>query len=241
MVGALRFAACIALTLFWASLGIVTWPLSPSGALYLWYARVWSRMVFGVSGVELDGRLAHYDPEKPVIFMSNHVSTFDIQALFAAIPGPVRMLAKRELSRVPILGWSMWMAGFIFIDRAKRSEAMSSLAKAGAAVRAGKSIVIFPEGTRGDGQSLLPFKRGGFQLALEAGVPVVPVGIAGTEIVLPSHVLRPRPGRVVVRFGDPIEIGTDSADARALMARTAAAIDQLVSEARLRVTDPAAR
>jgi 1-acyl-sn-glycerol-3-phosphate acyltransferase len=233
MLGALRFASCIAFTIFWASLGIVTWPLSPSGALYLWYARVWSRMVLGVSGVDLDGFFPEFDPKKPVIFMSNHVSTFDIQALFATIPGPVRMLAKRELSRVPILGWSMWMAGFIFIDRSKRSDAISSLAKAGAAVRAGKSLVIFPEGTRGDGRALLPFKRGGFHLALEAGVPVVPVAIAGTEKVLPSRVLRPKPGRVAVRFGDPIFVDKDALGAReTLMQRTRDAIERLAREAR---------
>jgi len=238
LIGALRFASSIALTLFWATMGILTWPLSPSGRLYLWYARVWSRMVLAVSGARREGRLpAGFDLSRPVLFMSNHESTFDIQAIFAAIPGPVRMLAKKELSRVPILGWSMWMAGFVFIDRKSRSEAVSSLSKAAQAVREGKSLVIFPEGTRSDGKGpLLPFKRGGFHLALEAGVPVVPIGIAGTARVLPPRVLRPRPGRVVVLFGDPIVVDPEAEGAReVLMTRTRDAIEKLVGEARARL------
>ncbi len=238
MLGALRFAACIALTIFWACVGIVTWPLSPSGNLYLWYARIWSRMVFGVSGVTREANTPPgYDPDRPVIYMSNHESTFDIQALFSSIPGPVRMLAKKELLFVPILGWSMWMAGFVFIDRARRGEAIGSLKRAAKQVRGGKSIVIFPEGTRSDGSGLLPFKRGGFHLAVEAGVPVVPVGIAGTAKVLPTQVLRPRGGKVVVLFGEPITVDTAADKARErLMRQVRASIEGLVAEARRRVT-----
>jgi 1-acyl-sn-glycerol-3-phosphate acyltransferase len=144
------------------------------------------------------------DWTKPHVFMSSHESLFDIIALFASIPGDVRMLSKAELKRIPIFGWSMWMAGFIFIDRKNAGSARRSIEAGAAAVRAGKSIVVFPEGTRSSDGELLEFKKGGFVLAIRAGVPIVPIAVCGSRETLPKHSLLPRAGLIRVRFGDPI-------------------------------------
>ncbi len=126
--------------------------------------------------------------------------------------GDVRMMAKAELKRFPVLGWSMWMAGFVFIERKSPASARRSLEEGAAAVRNGKSIVVFPEGTRSPDGQLLEFKKGGFLLAIRAGVPVVPIAIRGSREILPKHTLLPRAGTIEVRFGAPIptaELGLD--------------------------------
>jgi len=164
---------------------------------------------------------ARIDWSRPHVFMSSHESIFDIMALFIAIPCDVRMLSKIELRRIPILGWSMWMSGFVFIDRKSPAAAKRSLEKAARIVKGGRSIVIFPEGTRGDGTTLLPFKKGGFVLAIQSGVPVVPVAIHGSAATLPKHTWFPRGGRIEVVIGEPIpteDLGVE--DKNALAERT---------------------
>jgi 1-acyl-sn-glycerol-3-phosphate acyltransferase len=160
--------------------------------------------------------------------MSSHESIFDIMALFIAIPCDVRMLSKIELRRIPILGWSMWMAGFVFIDRKSPAAAKRSIDRAAEIVKAGRSVVIFPEGTRGDGRSLLPFKKGGFLLAIQAGVPVVPIAIQGSAATLPKHTWFPRGGRIEVRIGEPLlTAGLVPADKKMLADRTRDVIREL--------------
>lgn len=224
--GALKWAWAIGWTGIWATIGILTWPLSPSGRLYLWCARTWSRIALWGCGIRVQGSgTAALDPARPYVFMSSHESIFDIMALFIAIPRDVRMLSKVELRRIPILGWSMWMAGFVFIDRKSPAAARRSIDRAAQLVRDGRSIVIFPEGTRGDGVSLLPFKKGGFLLAIQSGVPVVPIAVRGSAATLPKHTWFPRSGRIEVRIGGPIETADlGVADKEALAERTRLAI-----------------
>ncbi len=104
----------------------------------------------------------------------------------------------------PIIGWALWLARFPFIDRASRERAIRTLDKAARLLRTGTSLVIFPEGTRSPDGRLLPFKKGGFILALQAGVPIVPVSIRGGGEVLPKGSLRLRPGCIEVIFGAPV-------------------------------------
>ena len=161
-------------TLFWSALGIITWPLSPSGELYLRYARIWSRWILVTLRIPWEvypnDKL---DDQQPYVFMSNHRSTFDIFALFLAIDHPFRMVAKRVLFFIPIFGWALWMCGFIPINRSNRQSAIESLNSAARRIRSGVSVLVFPEGTRGDGRTLQPFKKGGFVMALKSEVPVV--------------------------------------------------------------------
>ena len=196
----------VVLTVFWATLGILTWPLSPRGDLYLRYARIWSGWILAALGIPLQitGR-DRIDPARTYVLMSNHQSVFDIFALFRGVDVPLRMVAKRELFWIPILGWSMWMCGFIPIDRSNRERAIRSLDRAAGKIRAGVSVLVFPEGTRSRDGTLQPFKKGGFMLALEAGVPVIPVVVLGTDRIMEKGSLEVGHAEVEVRIGRPIE------------------------------------
>lgn len=219
----------VVLTLFWSAVGLVTWPLSPRGELYLKFARIWSGMILRGLSIPLDvERAADLDPDRPYLFMSSHRSVFDIFALFLAIRHSLRMVAKRELFFIPIFGWALWMCGFIPIDRSNRESAIRSLGEAARKVREGISVLVFPEGTRGPGEQLLPFKKGGFVLALEAGVPVVPIAILGSERIMPKGSLRVGRGRIEVRVGRPIPTAGRGSGARdALMGEVRRAIEKL--------------
>ena len=126
--------------------------------------------------------------------MANHLSHVDIVALFIALPMNVGFLAKKELRRVPFLGQAMVAGGHVFIDRARRERAVQALDDAAQQVAAGASIVVFPEGTRGDEERVQAFKKGGFHLARQANVPIVPVGIRGTRGIMTRDELVIRPG-----------------------------------------------
>jgi 1-acyl-sn-glycerol-3-phosphate acyltransferase len=215
-------------TVFWASLGILTWPLSPSGDLYLEYARIWSGWILKSLGIPLAvvGR-ERMDPEQTYVLMSNHQSVFDIFALFRGVDQPLRMVAKRGLFWIPILGWSMWMCGFIPIDRSNRESAIRSLDRAARRIRAGVSVLVFPEGTRSRDGNLHPFKKGGFMLALKAGVPVVPVVVLGTDAIMEKGSLRVGRAEVEVRIGRPIAVEGRGAESR----------DRLMTEVRRAMID----
>ncbi|MDX1660404.1 MAG: lysophospholipid acyltransferase family protein [Gemmatimonadota bacterium] len=203
----------VLLTVFWSTLGILTWPLSPRGDLYLRYARIWSRWILALLGIDVavEGR-DRLDRRTTYLFMSNHMSTFDIFALFVATEHPLRMVAKRELFFIPIFGWSLWMCGFIPIDRSDREKAIESLEEAARRIREGISVLVFPEGTRSRTGTLRPFKKGGFMLALKAGAPVVPVVVLGTQEIMQKGSLEVRKGTITVRFGEPIETGAMEVD-----------------------------
>lgn len=219
----------VTLTLFWSTLGLLTWPVSPSGELYLKFARIWSAMILRGLSIPLEVESeAELDPHRPFLFMSSHRSVFDIFALFLATRHSLRMVAKRELFFIPIFGWALWMCGFIPIDRSNRESAIRSLAEAARRVREGISVLVFPEGTRGPGDRLLPFKKGGFVLALEAGVPVVPIAILGSERIMPKGSRKVGRGRILVRLGRPIPtVGRGSGDRDALMGEVRHAIEAL--------------
>jgi 1-acyl-sn-glycerol-3-phosphate acyltransferase len=152
--------------------------------------------------------------------MANHESLFDIPALVLAIPADFRIVAKRELLFVPIFGWALWLAGFVFIDRSDRESAIRKLERTVRTIRGGRSIVVFAEGTRSPDGRLLPFKKGGFILALQAGVPIVPVSIRGGRDILPKGSLHPRPGRIELVFGAPVPTSIYSLETKdALIAR----------------------
>ena len=221
----------VAYTLFWSTIGILTWPLSPRGDLYLAYARIWSRWILGSLGIPhaVEGA-ERLDPARTYLFMSNHRSVFDVFALFVATRHPLRMVAKRALFFIPIFGWSLWMCGFVPIDRSNRESAIRSLQRAARRLREGISILVFPEGTRGRGTALQPFKKGGFVMAIESGVPIVPVVVDGTEAIMPKGAQRVGRGRIVVRFGPPIATAGRGIEARdALMGEVRSAMDRLAS------------
>jgi 1-acyl-sn-glycerol-3-phosphate acyltransferase len=210
--------------------GILLCLLVPGGAALMPLARVWSWLVMKTARVRWK---ATYDPAfdtgKAAVYAANHQSQFDIPALVLAMPVDFRVVAKRSLLYVPVFGWALWLAGFIFIDRSNREQAIKGLDRAAGRLRRGTSVAIFAEGTRSPDGTLLPFKRGGFVLAIQAGVPVVPVTITGGRGVMPKGRLRIRPGTIEVHFGAPIETRDYTYESReVLIARVRSAIeDQL--------------
>jgi 1-acyl-sn-glycerol-3-phosphate acyltransferase len=183
--------------------------------LILWAALIRVK-IEGAERVPLDG---------PVVYMANHESWLDIPLLLVAIPGQVRFLAKSSLFSIPFLGWAMRSMGFIPVDRENRRTAIKSFEEAAARIRAGRSVLVFPEETRTSDGSLLPFQRGGFLIALKAGLPIVPVGLDGARRCMAKYSYVVRPGKIVVRFGDPIPTaGRAVSDKTALMEATRNAI-----------------
>ncbi len=144
---------------------------------------------------------------RPYLFLSNHASNLD-PPLLASVLLPVRtaMLVKQELLRIPLLGWAMSLAGFVPVARSGSVEdAKRSLEQAAAVVRSGLSMTVFVEGTRSPDGRLLPFKKGPFFLAMECGVPVVPVTLVGTGRLLPKGIFRLRRGMVQVVVHAPLD------------------------------------
>src|SRR2546425_4310659 len=205
----LRCLFVIASTAVLGSIGIVLCMLVPGGSALIPLARFWSRLILKTFRVR--SRAALHDglnPRIPCIYVANHQSQFDIPALVVAMPTDFRIVAKRELLYIPIFGWALWLAGFIFIDRTDREKAIRRLERTVRIIRRGVSVVVFAEGTRSPDGRLLPFKKGGFVLALKAGVPIVPVSIRGGRDVLPQGSPRVKPGTIEAVFGAPIPTST---------------------------------
>lgn len=189
-------------------------------------SRLWAPgLMFGAGArLEIDG-LARVDFAQPHVFVANHQSIIDICALFLALPVPIRFVIKQELARVPFIGWYARAMGMVFIERGQAREAASRLHGVVSLVQGGDSLCAFPEGTRSRDGSVGPFKGGAFQVALQAGVPVVPIAIEGSGAVLPASGFKVRPGTIRVRIGDPIPTaGLQPTDRHALALRAHAAV-----------------
>lgn len=143
-------------------------------------------------------------PRGACIFAANHASNLDGVILLPAIPRRVALFAKKELFRLPVLGLGMRLAGFVPVDRGGR-QATAGIASAVDTLKRGLSVFIFPEGTRSSDGRLQPFKKGAFAMAVESGVPVVPIAIAGTFWLMPRGAWIARPGEVTVRFGPAMD------------------------------------
>ncbi|MEI6609867.1 MAG: lysophospholipid acyltransferase family protein [Deltaproteobacteria bacterium] len=142
---------------------------------------------------------------KPQIFMANNQSDFDILIVLANIPGQFRWLVKKELFQIPIFGSAMKGAGYIEIDINDKEKAMQSLNQAALRLREGKSIMAFPEGTRSRQGEIKSFKQGTFYLAINSGVPIVPISIVGSGEIMPKRSLKIKSGRIKLIIGKPID------------------------------------
>jgi 1-acyl-sn-glycerol-3-phosphate acyltransferase len=180
--------------------------------------RWWSKAVLFVVGIKVRVHgMENLKAGEPYIFASNHVSWFDVPSLAKTLPRN-RFVAKSELFKVPIFGRAMRAAGMIEIQRENRKAAFGAYDVAAERIRGGKSVVVFPEGTRGHAYPLRPFKKGPFVLAIAAGVPIIPIIIHGTIEVMPRNSLWVHSGTVDVHLLEPVStIGVDYDHREALM------------------------
>jgi 1-acyl-sn-glycerol-3-phosphate acyltransferase len=196
----------VLVTVFFSILAILASFTEKTGSRVHRVGNLWARSILAASRIRVKVKgLSNVDPSRSYIFMSNHQSNFDIPVLLAHLPMQFRWLAKAELFKIPIFGLAMKRAGYISIDRLNRRSAMKSLGSAAETIRNGVSVLIFPEGTRSRDGKIQPFRKGGFVLAVEAGVPVVPLIIHGTRDVMAKDRLRINPGDVVLEIAQPIE------------------------------------
>jgi 1-acyl-sn-glycerol-3-phosphate acyltransferase len=167
--------------------------------------RRWGKLLVAAAGIELHTEnVERLDPNKRYILVSNHYSYLDIPCIVAAIPQPIRFMAKASLFKIPIFGWAIGRAGFIPIDRKNRRTAVKSFDLAADRIRKGNTIVIFPEEGRSRERTMRAFQRGAFLLAIRSEKTIVPIAVDSTYNVFPVGAKRVKPGRVTVRVGTPI-------------------------------------
>jgi len=213
-------AACLA-TLVFAPIGIVAWPFRRDGEIGFLVSRLWGRAILRAAGVEATCELMAPLPNGPVVFVSNHVSSLDIPILFATLPRSFRIVYKSSLLYVPLMGQCLAATRHIAIDRRKAFSAKRSLAAAARRIRNGVSVALFPEGTRSGDAAMGTFKRGSFKLAVEAGVPVVPVSLIGLRRVARGGRITPGHVRVRIHPGLAPEEGKDAVETLARQAENA--------------------
>ncbi len=206
--------------------------VNPRGKAAYWFIPLWARLLLRTCGVRVSvtGR-ENLPPTGAFILMSTHNSHFDIPVLMLEVPRQFRIVAKKSLFKIPIFGWIMTLAGYVSVDRENQQKAFNSLDNAAVLVKEGMPLLIFPEGTRSPDGSLGSFKKGGFVLALKAGVPIIPVVIEGTFHVLPKTTWHITPGPVTCTFGKPIDVSKFSYEIKeALMETVHKAMAEMKSE-----------
>ena len=169
-----------------------------------WMMRV-GRDILGIS-VEAEG-VDRLDRQAPYVFMSNHLSFLDGPLLMTILDRPARVIVKRFVFQIPVLGWGMRVVGYVPLDREGVGSGKQRIARAVSLIKEKRySFLIFPEGTRSFDGQLQPFRRGGFFLALETGAPIVPISIKGSYELMPRRKWLIRKGDVRITFHDPIAV-----------------------------------
>ena len=207
MVRALVALVFWAVTVPLAALIAFPWTLLSRNADFLYRTAMWLAWtgvrLTGVQ-VEIKGREL-FDPKLTYIYMCNHTSNLDPPIVVPVIPRRTSVLVKKELFRVPILGRAMHLGDLVPVDRANRDAAIASVERAAAVMRKGLNMTIFPEGTRSYDGKLLPFKKGPFYLAMETGMPVIPMTIVNSHQLWPKGSFAIQKGTVTVVFHEPID------------------------------------
>jgi len=219
---------------------IVIYRVNLRGGYPRWFGdkwlKWWAGKLVGAVGIDytlIDPNKIEIEPGKRYIIMSNHRSHYDIPLMTLAMPGSVRMLTKKEFFKVPLWGRGLKHGEFISIDRSDLEQAKKDLASARAKMESGIVLWIAPEGTRSRTGRLGPFKKGGFVMAIESGATIIPVGVQGTENVLPPKTMDfVLDQKVTITVGSPIEASRfDMEHKDLLIEEVRAAIAQLCGEA----------
>jgi 1-acyl-sn-glycerol-3-phosphate acyltransferase len=217
-------------TVAWGIFAVLLCVFSPRLAFHCGTIWSWCLCRLNFMWVSVAGRQNVVEGQSYVI-LSNHQSHFDILAFYGHWGRQFRWVMKEELRKVPGLGWYCWAGGHIFIDRSDRQKAIASLQAARPKLKNGVSVMMFPEGTRSRDGRLREFKKGGFMMALDLGLPILPVTISGSRHVLPGKQLWLLPGRVRIRVHPPIDPAAYGPEGRdRLMADVRAAIASGLSD-----------
>jgi len=190
-------------TIVLGTISILSSIVDSSGDLGHQCARVWSWLVLRTTGVQVivDG-VEKLDPRQSYVFASNHQSIYDIPIVFVSLPLQLRIVAKASLGTFPFLGWHLRRTGHLLVDRRKPGTGI--VKKMARLVRGARSLIVFPEGTRSPDGAVARFKGGMFLVAIDAGLPVVPVSIARSRYVMLKGRLMTCPGAVTVTIHAPI-------------------------------------
>jgi 1-acyl-sn-glycerol-3-phosphate acyltransferase len=211
-----------------------------SGRLQHNFARLWSWLILKTSlcPLEIEG-LDRVDTSRPHLYAANHLSAFDIPALYVGLPFQFRIMAKQELFRYPFLGWHLRRSGQVPIDPQSSGSAIRSLKRSVHTLREGMPLVIFPEGGRSETGHIQPFQSGAFFIAIKAQVEIIPIAIIGSYEVLKQNTYHIKPGRIRLLFGEPIStVGCHLRDMDAISNRVRDAIAELYYAHHPRFTDP---
>jgi 1-acyl-sn-glycerol-3-phosphate acyltransferase len=188
-----------------AMFGIPYAALTGKVSILYWLGRQGVRLGFAIARIRI--RVQGWDdrPQRPhFIYIMNHSSNLDVPAVFLHLPGDVRVLGKKELFKLPVLGTVMKMGGFVPVDRSNREAAIASVTRAAEVAREGASFLIAPEGTRSRTGKLLPFKKGAFRMAIQSGVPIQPITVRGVFELMPPGSFAIRSGTIDIIFHEPV-------------------------------------
>ena len=206
----IRLIYCVILWIFFALItAIVGLPaLYLTGRIdLLWQLSLWAaRTGYRLAGIRVRavGR-EQLEPGRAYLFMANHTSNLDPPVITSLLGRRIAIIAKQELFKIPLFGYAMRKASFVAVNRADRRSAVESVGNAVHVLQSGLGMMVFPEGTRSRDGRLLPFKKGPFHLAMEAGVPVAPITVVGSHRAWPKGSAKLRAGEIVVYFHQPID------------------------------------
>ena len=168
-------------------------------------ARAWSWLILKTTGVAVTVEgLNKLTPDTTYVFVANHQSHYDTPVVFSSLPYELRIIAKESLARFPVLGWHLKRGGHLFVDR-RDPDRTGILKRWRALVSEGLSLIVYAEGTRSSDGHVARFKAGSFLLAIQAGLPIVPLAIIGTRAIMPKGRLRTEPGKVTLVINEPIQ------------------------------------
>jgi len=189
-------------------------------------------MTLGMMRIRVTPEFRAPVPEGPVVYVANHVNSLDILLTMRGLPRPFLYVARHEIRSWPFVGWVLAKTPCHFIQRDDPRQAVADLQRIAACVRAGDSVLLFPEGGRSDGHEMAPFMKGPFVIAIEAGAPIVPVTLVGNAGLFSKGTRTARPGDTRVVIGAPISTeGRTRRDANALLAETRAVLEAELARA----------
>jgi 1-acyl-sn-glycerol-3-phosphate acyltransferase len=202
------FVVTVIDTIINAFLAIVGGIFNPYSHFNSRVIRLWAKIILLAAGVKLKIEGAeHIVPEESYVVVANHQSLMDIPVLAYGLPVPIRFISKKELFKIPVLGWGMKAAGMLEIDRTNQKQSFDTLKKAEQILRNHHlSIIAFPEGTRSDDEKIHNFKKGPFILAINTGLSIVPVSVSGTRNLIPKGKIQINPGRVKIQIHAPVPV-----------------------------------